>query len=382
MPLLAFRPTFRSTRTGLLAALFALTPPLVGQGWAQQQTVISGAPSCRRCEIRLTELLRLGDREGPGIIEHELVSAARDSRGRYYLHGPYATEIKVYGPDGAYLTTIGRVGSGPGEFRGISFIAIGAGDTIHVLDWSNMTWTVLSPEYGLVRSVRLEFNPDPNGVVLPSGDLVLVKGIASPERAGLPVHLVTRDGRNSRSFGSETRVHRPDIPYVDGRAIAVGTDGNIWLGYRNQYRLELWSPDGRVLRTITRDVGWFPSWFRPMSREELCPRGEGEPRPLLSKIHQDENGLLWVATAVADRNWREAVTGVADCHVRIEDWQSYLDTMIEVLEPRSGEVLAALRWPYPIAEFLGDGLMGAVVLDDIGEPSFVVWKLELIRPTS
>ncbi len=72
---------------------------------------------------KLVEVARLtGGTDGPG----ELInpgSVAMDDEGRIYVAERDPSVIKQFSPDGTFLRTIGRQGSGPGEFQ-VPFVAI------------------------------------------------------------------------------------------------------------------------------------------------------------------------------------------------------------------------------------------------------------------
>ncbi|MFN2317433.1 MAG: 6-bladed beta-propeller [Gemmatimonadales bacterium] len=64
--------------------------------------------------------------------ESELInpqSIAIDDWGRVYVVDQKPMTIKVYGPDGAFIRTIGREGEGPGEFR-VGFLAVHNGHVV------------------------------------------------------------------------------------------------------------------------------------------------------------------------------------------------------------------------------------------------------------
>ncbi len=111
------------------------------------------------CRIDFEPIVDLGSFDGPGFLASTDLLAARDHRGRYYVVESYGTRIKVFDAEGRYLESLGREGGGPGEFRGISAIAVAPGDTLHVFDWSNVRWSVFGPDGRFVRDTRLEIQP-------------------------------------------------------------------------------------------------------------------------------------------------------------------------------------------------------------------------------
>lgn len=77
-------------------------------------------------------------------------SLAVDGAGRIYVADDKPTVIKVFGPDGRFLHTIGREGEGPGEFRN-AFLAV-HGSQLVVHDPRLARTTVFDTSGALIRS--------------------------------------------------------------------------------------------------------------------------------------------------------------------------------------------------------------------------------------
>lgn len=75
----------------------------------------------------------------------EITSVAVDSKGHAYVADFYARKVSVFGPRGELRGTIGRGGSGPGEFRQLRTVRIGPGDSLDVYDSGNVRLSVYSP---------------------------------------------------------------------------------------------------------------------------------------------------------------------------------------------------------------------------------------------
>lgn len=81
-----------------------VTSPAVGQ-WAPGE------------EWRLVEDVRIGslDSDGPSLLGR-VTDLAVDDLGRVWIAEGQAMEVRVFGPDGRFVRTVGRRGEGPGEF--------------------------------------------------------------------------------------------------------------------------------------------------------------------------------------------------------------------------------------------------------------------------
>src|SRR5215213_5330837 len=73
---------------------------------------------------------------------------AVDSRDYAYLPDFYQGRIVAFGPDGRFLRTMGRKGSGPGEFQAIRTIQVLPGDSLLVFDGGLNRVSVFAPDSG------------------------------------------------------------------------------------------------------------------------------------------------------------------------------------------------------------------------------------------
>lgn len=93
--------------------------------------------------LTLGELGGLADTASPsefGRVSRVLADVA----GRIYVADALAHEIRVFGPDGTYLRTLGRQGGGPGEIGGLQGMEWLAPDTMLVMDHGNARLTRLT----------------------------------------------------------------------------------------------------------------------------------------------------------------------------------------------------------------------------------------------
>lgn len=338
---------------------------------------VPSRPRCIQCRIELTPLLRLGDESGPGMIDHIESRVVRSSRGDYIVKSNYPTSLTLFDRNGRVIRTIGRKGSGPGEFQGIGAIAFGAGDSLHVFDQVSHRYSVLDSAYRFVRSGSLPLGPELASLVLPTGEFVFGLPLRTPAQIGQPLHRVDRMGRLAVSFGSQSGLFRPDIPYFDRRAIATSSGGLVWSAYRTQYVLERWNPvTGKRVAQFRRDVAWFPPRMSP-TRGLRAQSDADAPEPFLMAVHESADGILWVLIAVPDRDWKRAIAARRDGqeHTQVLDEQLYYDTVIEALHPQTGQLLATTTVPAFIRQFVADDAIGTVVEGSDGVPRIHLWRV-------
>ena len=94
------------------------------------------------------ELVTFGEAAGdPNYQFGQIAAVDALSDGRIAVLDAQAQEVRIYGPDGAYQTTYGGPGNGPGELSPqVVALFVGRGDTIVVPDMGNQRITLIPPE--------------------------------------------------------------------------------------------------------------------------------------------------------------------------------------------------------------------------------------------
>jgi hypothetical protein len=97
-------------------------------------------------------------------------SIAVDRRGNVFVADRSA--VRLFGPDGRLLRSIGRQGSGPGEFDWVATIGLLPGDSLYAFDMGSERLTVFAPgTYRAAYSTRIGQNQ-----LFPAYDARLVQG--------------------------------------------------------------------------------------------------------------------------------------------------------------------------------------------------------------
>ena len=169
---------------------------------------------------------------------------------------------------------------------------------------------------------------------------------SSSERP-FPLLLLDHGGQLLREFAGDSAsrlIHSP-------RGIAAAPDGSWWtLPMQFHYRLEHWDSTGVLLGVIERRPDWYPPYT-----ESIGPTREHAPSPMLMNAWFDAAGRLWVLGKVADAHWvaglSAPVGGDSLTTASISDADKVYDTVIEVLDPATGALLAQTRFDvsYPFA---------------------------------
>jgi hypothetical protein len=299
-------------------------------------------------------------------------SLARDSRGRFYATGFGAGQVLVFARDGTFTTSFGRLGSGPGEFRGgVRRVSVGAGDSVYVQDAFGNTH-LFSAAFEFVRKLSLSlspgaFEPMPGGGVLVSGFY------STPATEGLPFHLLSGDNV-VRSFGPR----RPGNMRMPSSWTAL----NVALPsvmVHGRYSVHSWGIDGRDLGVWkVTGVPWLPATppeplvvtrkltgvtigtISPSIFDDL-PVATG-----VSLMGADTSGLIWMSAKIVSPG---------------SGGQPTVSYLVEVIDPRTNQILLSAPAPARMQFFPGTMLaFSRSVSDEF--LVFTVWEVKEIRFTN
>ncbi len=208
--------------------------------------------------LLLREVLRIGSAGGAHDSFGRVADVAFDRRGRVYVADDLNHRVAVFGPDGRFIATVGREGSGPGEFTNPWRVRVDANDSLFVWDMGAARVSVFGPDLRYRRS----FGTPPSWIVnamefLPDGTLLVAAYGSGEER---PLQRLRRDGTRLGSLGPELRPGRLggfESSLLGGPAVLDGQT----LVYSNKspYQVDFYDPAGRLK---TRCVG-RPEWTTP-----------------------------------------------------------------------------------------------------------------------
>ena len=357
-----------TTRILPLALTLATTAPARAQN--PTVTTLTESPDCD-CRIELTRVISLSDSLHPGLFAYSPL-VMRDSRGNWYAtsNTDGLKQVGVFDQDGRLKKVLGGLGEGPGEFTLINHIVVGAGDTLYVYDHAQLRRSVFDPDHEFVRTERIPaFMRDM--VPLPSGRMIVNSTIRTANGVDWPLHLVGADGGVLQTFGNETGSRRPDDSFLELRSIAVDGEGVLWVAPRNAYELSNYSMAGTrpepTNRRYRRQVDWFQPWTEPS-------RGAEPPKPNVSQVATgpEDPTLLWVVITVADAEWAP----VPPQRSSKELIDSLYDSILEVIDVKSGSVLASRRFGPTLSRLTFQGLIPALRIDDANK----VW-MDVFMPT-
>jgi hypothetical protein len=343
---------------------------------AQDEVSLGAKRGCLECSIEVARVATLGDREGPGFVGYPS-GLGRLSTGEWLLADDKSpAAIAVFDSNGAFRRRIGRLGSGPGEFRWITTLDIGRGDTIRIYDAGTARLTIMDGALSVVRTLPLGIKPPSDFAFMENGRFVAAVELLGVEHLGYPLHLMSEDGTIQESFGATDPAYRKDgDPRKNRRALTRGDDADVWSAPLMEYCVERWgTDDGRRIARSCRDVPWFPK------HDHIGFNGTEPPNAYLLSIRKDDHGRLWTMVRIAGANWTRGVGKVTDPfgveRRGITDRNAYYDTILEVFDS-TGALLASQRLPQALVRFTSQGFAVGYREDAQGYPFVDVYTMSL-----
>lgn len=341
---------------------------------AQPRAAVPIRMGCAACRVQVEQVVRIGA-DGPeeGQFVRKASHAVRLKDGRFIV----AQDLPlIYDSLGRYVSQMGRIGSGPGEFRSVDAIHLASDGSVHVVDLQNgirrSIWSVAGSFERAVNMPVLTVLSEllDNGLVVQSG-----LGRA-PGQVGHRLHVSDAQGQWLRSFGDDDHVALRAYTQVS-RRIARSAGSSFWSAPVSAYQLEKWDAEtGRLQTVLTRSEPRFP----PHSERSSGTSGT-VPTPTIVDLHEDRSGLLWVLVRVAAPEWRRALgppdranPGRVSYKVR-EDLAFH--TQIEAIDVAKREVVASVRLPAYATFFIEDRLIGLHRESEEGHVYLDVMRLSL-----
>lgn len=277
------------------------------------------------------EELRIGTVEGePEYQFGQIGFMAVDADGQIFVLDAQAQQIKVFAADGGYRHTIGKPGGGPGEIGpGALFVFAGPGDTLIVPDMANQRVNLFLPDgadagsfpFSLAEGMPMQFQ------ATSTGSLVMQRrpmpGPNQPERDSLDAIVVVTtagtvtdtmmkfpSGKTFQMSGGTPEINL----YTKESAWRITDDLKLLYATNDDYRLSLYTSDGRCERIITKPFERQPvgerdqqavmgflerAWTDAGVPPALLPQLRnmvhfGEYFPAFATIQTGPQGTIWV----------------------------------------------------------------------------------------
>lgn len=288
----------------------------------------SPQPPEGRQTISLQEIWRAGDNEE--VFFGEVAAVISDEQGWIYVLDGQQCQVQVFDPDGKHLRTLSREGDGPGEVRHPKDIFLTQDARLAIvqgypsqlvflrhdgtpagqiktaapgLDGGGMRFLENATELGGALGGDMIVTGSDDRMVDGSREQVRFLSRFTPETVE-----VKRFYEHRRILrGHRERLIERDDYFPNGDLHCIGSDGRVFLApKRNQYWIEVFTPDGEPQMTIERE---FSSRNRDkFERERVWAGYQGhagrhgsetqvdveDTTPDIEALHVAANGCLWV----------------------------------------------------------------------------------------
>lgn len=262
--------------------------------------------------VVLKEELSLGGAEGTEEFQFSSMQQIDvDDSGRMYILDYKECHIKVFDQDGHYLFTFGKPGQGPGELDRPFRLFVG-NEQVMVPDIGRRI-SFFSLEGEFVRSVlmkevwglRLQFDSQ--------GDIYVTEGLLDPSDPRYLLKKFNADMEFVREIASSPAPtpNKSFNPFMPIGYWQLRYDDCLVYGYPETYELQVFNPEGEVIRRIIKDYDPVEA-----TEEEKEEQLEDLPEQIAAKVsfskyHSafyrfalDEKGRIYV------RTWEKALDGV------------------------------------------------------------------------
>jgi hypothetical protein len=278
-------------------------------------------------------MLEIGTSEGATEYEFSRIEGGiRLDDGRCVIADGGSQELRFYGEAGEFLHATGGAGEAPGEYRAVTALGRGPGDSLWVYDYGLRRFTILTADGQPVRVLSLGgIHSAPNAVGrLADGSFVVKESWGSTSsqetrlglaRAPIAVVRFSPDGSELDTVvtlpGREVFITSErgrgvmSTPLFAHSASAALRGADVVVGDQSTFEIAVYSSTGvltrvfripdRDLRITDRDVDLAiesivvrePADRRPQSRARLAAMETPSTRPAYGRLLVDRVGNVW-----------------------------------------------------------------------------------------
>lgn len=216
------------------------------------------------------------------------------SDGRIYILDQQASEVRVFSPDGEFLTRIGRAGSGPGELsQSAGPIFVAPGDTLVVPDAMQQRITLFtatgepagSHSMPMTGGIAVRWAETPTHELVQQAMVMALPGQEDVEQKNLLIRrkstgevidtLLEMPIGQSVSFAGNS----PSITIFEAEPMwTMGPDGNLFTGINSEYSVNMYSPDGTLTRIVRQ----------PFEQRPVTDSDQAELRRIMEGLWADQ----------------------------------------------------------------------------------------------
>lgn len=257
-------------------------------------------------ELKLELIRTIGglDVEDENLTFNAPYDIVLDSTGNMYILDTGNKRIQKFNSDGQFLKTIGRQGQGPGEFQFPCSLDIDKIDSLYVHDPQGMRIQVLTSEgkvrkvikftkflLGYIRQVRSEH------IVI--GGWIGQRDLMQDNKPKL-LEIIDQYGNIKKKFGEIKDYEDLNVnSYANRSFLDSDDDGNIYLCFLYQNRIDKYSPEGTLVWKADRILNYGTKVIdKGFIKRDATGTSTQAPRLNMVSlgISADERGRIWVIT--------------------------------------------------------------------------------------
>ena len=212
--------------------------------------------------LALERLLSIGtdDVELENYIFGLICDIEIDKHGNIYVFDAGLFRIQKYGSDGTYMRSFGNGhGMKDGQFLRPKRIAFDSNGNLYALDFELRKITVFDSIGENVRKIKVPMMP--SHIAIDRDDNIYVIGDPRTYKGPL-IHKYHKDGLFLASFCSRNGVHKLALRSGNHGWITTDKTGNVYYTLSYPYEIRKFSPDGKLLRRITRPTPSFKAPYK------------------------------------------------------------------------------------------------------------------------
>ncbi len=232
--------------------------------------------------IIFDEELSIGQVEGDdNYMFSGLISFSTDRDGNFYVSDHGNLRILKYNPEGKHLLTFGRKGQGPGEFQSMTAVRFDKDDNLYIGDVTSRRICFFNKEGNFLRQINMPSAYE--NIFLNSKDFIVAsKEEQKPESNAL--NIITILGLFDQTFNTLAELHRIEkkieLSGSPGRDMSArlqimanminlvvfqpyifltsAENDFIYVGYPEKYEINIYSPQGKLIKKIEREYDPVP----------------------------------------------------------------------------------------------------------------------------
>jgi len=228
-----------------------------------------------KIRIVFKEELSIGEVDGDeNYMFGNMIMFNTDDDGNFYVSDMDNHRITKYSPEGKYLLSFGSEGQGPGEFQALNYIRFDKENNLYVNDSTNRRVSFFTRDGKYLKQIGTKHRF--SNLHITSNDLIVAYKLdIAPD--GSAMKMATAYGLYDNKFNLISELFKDEISLPqpatrDESSMAdslakmltktafrpnviytLSNNDFIYLGYPEKYVINLYSPEGKLMRKIMRD---------------------------------------------------------------------------------------------------------------------------------